>query len=136
VTVSLPLVTQMEGRPVRATPDVVTVELTVQPRQRTYVLSEVPVRFLCPAKFDLQPRFVNECSGTITVRVKGPATAEAPAVTAYIDLTRRKFRPGVYAKEPLRLQLPEDFQLAQEPPLAADFQLTALRPEPSDPTDE
>jgi hypothetical protein len=136
VTVSLPLVTAMEGRPVHATPEGVTVELTVQPRQRTYVLTNVPVRFLCPAHFDLQPRFTNECSGTLTVRVKGPATAQAPAVIAYVDLTRGKFRQGVYTEEPLRLQLPEDFQLAQEPPIAAEFQLTASRPELGGATDE
>jgi hypothetical protein len=135
VVVSLPLVAELEGRPVRASPDAVTVELTVKPRQRSYVLAEVPVRFLCPANFDLQPRFTNDCGGTVTVRVKGPATAEAASVIAYVDLTRRKFKPGLYTKEPLRLQLPKDFQLAQEPPLAAEFQLTAVR-EPGGPTDE
>ena len=42
---------------------------------------------------------------------------------AYIDLTAGKFEPGLYADEPVRLQFPPDFQLAQEPPRSAAFQL-------------
>jgi hypothetical protein len=64
-------------------------------------------------------------------RVTGPAGAEPPPVVAYIDLTRGRFKPGLYAKGPVCLQLPRDFQLVQDPPPSADFQLTAIPPGPN-----
>ena len=44
---------------------------------------------------------------------------EAPSVSAYVDLTHRKFGEGLYVQEPLRLQLPKEFQLDQPPPQKA-----------------
>jgi hypothetical protein len=131
VSASANLMDQLDGRPVRATPATVRVRATLQPRQRTYVLQDLPIVFLCPPGFDLQPQFRNERDGKLTVRVMGPAGAEPPAVVAYIDLTRGKFKAGLYAKEPVCLQLPRDFQLAQDPPLSADFKLAAFPADPS-----
>jgi hypothetical protein len=121
----VPLVQELEGRPVRATPCVVAVRLTLRPRQKVYEVRDVPVHFLCPANFPLRPQWQNERAGRINLRLIGPAAEEAPSVTAYIDLTAGKFEPGQYADEPLRLQLPKDFQLAQNPPRSAAFRLIA-----------
>ena len=46
--------------------------------------------------------------------------------TAYIDLTSGKFEPALYADETLRLQLPKDFQLAQDPPKSRTFKLVPI----------
>jgi hypothetical protein len=125
-TTSVPLVQELDGRPVRTRPEAVTVRLTLRPRQRIYELVDVPVQFLLPANFALKPQWENDRSGKITVRVLGPAGEDTPSVTAFIDLTGRKFEPGLYADEPLRLQLPKDFQLAQNPPRSAAFRLSPV----------
>jgi hypothetical protein len=126
---SLFLVHELEGRSVRTTPSTVRVRFTLRPQQKVYELTDVPVQFLCPANFALRARFVDERAARILLRVTGPAQDEAPAVLAFIDLSGRKFEPGLYADEPVRLQLPKDFQLAQTPPRSAAFQLRA----PSEP---
>lgn len=123
------LVQQMEGRPVRATPDLVSVRVTLRPRQKIYDLREVPVHFLCPANYPLRPQWENERAGRITLRLVGPAAEEPPVVNAYIDLTNGKYEPALYADEPLRLQLPKDFQLAQPTPRSATFRLLPAPPE-------
>jgi hypothetical protein len=117
------LVQEIDGRPIHTLPEAVQVRLTWRPQQKLYELTDVPVQFLCPPNFSLRPRFVDERAARISLRVRGPATEEAPVVVAFIDLTARKFEPGLYADEPLRLQLPKDFQLDQEPPRSAAFQL-------------
>lgn len=123
----IPLVEELDGRPIRATPNKVMARLTLQPRQRTYELADVPVQFLCPANFTLRPRFVGDGrDGRISIRVTGPAREE-PVVHAYIDLTRRKFEVGLN-EEPLQLQLPKDFSLAQSPPRLVPFRLDPVEP--------
>ncbi|MCI0460258.1 MAG: hypothetical protein L0Z62_25175 [Gemmataceae bacterium] len=119
---AVPLVQELEGRPVRVTPATVRARLTLQPRQRLYELTDVAVRFLCPANFGLRPLFGDERAGKITLRLLGPATADPPTVAAFIDLSGERWKPGLY-EEPLRLQLPKDFQLAQSPPRSVAFQL-------------
>jgi hypothetical protein len=132
-TATVPLVQELEGRPVRTTPSSITARLTLRPRQTIYELVDVPVQFLCPANFALRPQWENERAGKITVRVLGPTGEDPPQVAAFIDLTDRKFfAPGLYADEPLRLQLPKDFQLAQNPPRSGPFKLTPLPPEHGD----
>ena len=126
-TGSVPLVHELEGRRVQATPGAVKVRLTLKPGQKVYDLTDVPVGFLCPANFPWRARFVGgEEAGRISLRVLGPALAEPPAVTAFIDLTLpgRQFNSGLYTDEPIRLQLPKEFELAQSPPRAAPFRLT------------
>ncbi|MBL8792934.1 MAG: hypothetical protein JNM56_03445 [Planctomycetia bacterium] len=120
------LVDELEGRPIRTNPASVQVRITMQPRQRLYELIDVPVQFLCPANFPLRPRWEDERAGKVTVRLLGPAGEEQPAVTAFVDLTGRKFEPGLYADEPLRLQLPKDFQLTESPPRSATFRLAPI----------
>jgi hypothetical protein len=123
----IPLVEEIDGRPVRATPREVRARITLQPRQRIYELADVPVHFLCPASFNLKPHFVGDGrDGRISLRIQGPAREE-PVVHAYIDLTRRKFEPGLN-EEPLQLQLPKDFTLAQNPPRPVPFRLDPVEP--------
>jgi hypothetical protein len=124
----VPLTKELEGRPVKTNPGAVFVRFIVRPRQKVYELNDVPVQFLCPANFALRPQFTDERAAKISLRVEGPASEEPPAVTAYVDLTGRKLEPGLYADEPLRMQLPKDFQLAQDqkPPRSASFRLTAV----------
>jgi hypothetical protein len=117
----VPLVAELEGRPVSAQPGGVTVR--VQPQERkVYELPDVPVHFLCPANLGLRPRFIDERAGKVSLRVQGPARDEPPRVAAYIDLTRARVAAGLN-HEQLQLQLPKDFTLAQDPPREVAFEL-------------
>jgi hypothetical protein len=115
------LVEELEGRPIQAVPSRVMVRVPAQPR-KDYDLVDVPIRFLCPAEFSLRPRFFDERSGRVTLRVHGPVQDEPPKVHVWIDLTRGVFLSGAN-HEPLQIQLPRDFQLAQDPPRVAAFEL-------------
>ena len=106
------LVTEMEGRPVQASPNVVQFRARVEPRQKIYELNDVPVHFLSPAGFPWKARFLNEFAGKVSVRVIGPASEDVPPVMAYVDLTGGSYARGRNL-EPLRVQLPKDFQLVQ-----------------------
>ena len=44
---------------------------------------------------------------------------------AFVDLSGKKWEPGLY-DEPLKLQLPREFQLAQNPPRPVSFQLLSV----------
>jgi hypothetical protein len=125
VVATVPVVQELEGRPVHSDPSSVTARITLQPQQKLYELTDVPVQFLCPANFPLRPLFGDERAGKITLRLLGPAGDEPPAVVAFIDLGGRKWEPGLY-EEPLRLQLPKEFQLAQSPPRLVAFQLVPV----------
>jgi hypothetical protein len=120
------LVQEMGGRPVRCFPAAVSVQLKIGPRQKLYEVADVPVHFLCPPNFALRPRFLDERCSKISVRVWGPLADEPPHIVAFVDLTGRNLEPGLYADEPLRLQLPQETQLAQSPPRSAMFQLGPL----------
>jgi hypothetical protein len=120
---AVPLVRELDGRPVAPAPEAVTVRLTFRPRERIYQLADLPVEFLCPADFPLRPRFADEGAGKVNLRVAGPAGEEPPRVLAFVDLTRGPRRPGVYVDQPLRLQLPWEFRLAQDRPHAGPFEL-------------
>jgi hypothetical protein len=121
--ISVPLARELEGRPISPVPDSVKVRLTYRPLEKLYDLTGVPIQFLCPGDFDLQPRFLGREGGTINLHLRGPAGERPKGVVAYLDLTARKLDPGLYANEPLRLQLPKDFHLAQESPRSPPFQL-------------
>jgi hypothetical protein len=121
----VPLVRELEGRPVRTNPPAVLVRYSLRPQHKIYELSDVPVHFLCPPGFLLRPEFGDERAGKVALRVQGPAGEEAPAITAYIDLTTGKFKPGLY-DEPIRFNLPKDFQLTQTPTRSASFKLSPI----------
>jgi hypothetical protein len=119
----VPLVQELENRPVRVIPNRVTVRVPTQLR-KTYELADVPVRFLCPEDFALRPHFLGDRAGRLSLRVQGPLQEEPPAVCAFVDLTRGRFLPGRY-HEPVQIQLPREFQLAQDPPRGVAFELAA-----------
>jgi hypothetical protein len=114
--------TELEGRPVQVSPRQVSFRAKVYPRKRLYVLRDVPVQFLCPAQYPWRPRFAEDKHGKMTVRVIGPAGEEPPPVLAYVDLTKGTHGRGRNL-EPLRLQLPKDFQLADSTPPLVTFYL-------------
>jgi hypothetical protein len=122
----VPLMADLFGKPVRVTPSVITARFLLKPRQSVKELTEVPVHFLCPPSFPFRPEFVNERAGKISVRVIGPAVEDRPAVTAYVDLTVRKFGAGLHAEEPLRVQLPPGYQLVGDPPRLSSFRLVPI----------
>jgi hypothetical protein len=121
---AVPLVQEIKRRRIHTFPDTVRVRLTLQPREKLYELTEVPVQFLCPANFSLRPLFSDERSGKITIRLLGPPGEEPSSVVAYIDLSARKWETGLY-EEPLKFHLPKDFQLAQSSRRLVTFQLIA-----------
>jgi hypothetical protein len=120
-SVRVALLTTLEGRAVHAEPAKVTVRVPPEVRKE-YVLPDVPVQFLCPADFTLRPEFFDPRDGRVTVRVQGPARPEPPKVSAFIDLTHGQFLVGAN-HEPLQLQLPKDFQPADEAPRIVPFNL-------------
>jgi hypothetical protein len=118
----LPLVREMEGRPVRALPATVQVQVTVKPPPRLFQVKQVPVKFLCPAAFPYRPQFVPSQAGKITLRIKAPTAPPSDTVVAFIDLTRSRCKQGVN-EGPVQLQLPRDCQLAQDLPGPLKFEL-------------
>ena len=122
----VPLVHDLDGHGIHVSPRSVRVRFTTRPRQKLYQLTDVPVEFLCPANFGLRPRFVDERDGKIALRVTGPAADAPPLVAAFIDLTGPDVKAGLYAEELVKLQLPKDCQLAQEPPKSRPFQLVPI----------
>jgi hypothetical protein len=131
------LVAEIEGKPIQATPATVAVRLTLRPVRKLYEV-QVPVHFLCPANYTLRPQWTRaeERASRIPLKVLGPPLAELPAIVAYVDLTKPAFHTErdvtqvLYADEPIRVQLPPDFSLAQDPPPASPFWLVPLAPEP------
>jgi hypothetical protein len=117
----VPLVEEIEGRPVRVTPPRVAVRVPGQAR-KAYELTDVQVQFLCPPNFHLRPKFIDERSGKVTLRLLGPAMDEPPKVQAFIDLSKGRFVSGLN-HEPLQIQLPKEFQLAHDPPRVVAFEL-------------
>src|SRR5208283_2488261 len=93
----------------------------------TYELTDVPVHFLCPPDFPWRPRFGSPQVARVNLKVMSPTADEAPSMTAYVDLTRGEFTPG-RNKEPLRVQLPRDAQLAQDVLPLITFYLDPIEP--------
>lgn len=121
-----PLITEVNGKPIRPQPNTVQVRFTLEPRQSVKELTDVTVHFLCPANFPYRPEFTNERAGKISLRVRGPSGEDRPRADAYVDLTSRKFGPGLHAEEPLRIQLPPGYQIIGEPPRLSSFRLVPL----------
>src|SRR5260370_42280913 len=82
------LLRELAGRPIQPSPAAVKVLLSLKPGQKLYELTDVPVEFLCPAKFSWHAQFTGgENAGRISLRILGPALGEPPSVTAFVDLT-------------------------------------------------
>ncbi len=110
------LVNELEGRLVQADPGTVQFRCQVVPKHKLHELKEVPVHFLCPVNFPWRPRFPGDKQTHVTLRLIGPASEETPNVLAFVDLTSGNYARGRNL-EPLRLQLPKDFQLVHTTPL-------------------
>src|SRR5205823_91027 len=106
------LVTELEGRPIQTSPRNVQFRCKVAPKQKLYELTDVPVHFLCPVGFGLRPRFVDDRPAKVSLQLLGPAGDEPPPVLAFVDLTLGNLGRGRNL-EPVRVQLPRDFQLMQ-----------------------
>ncbi len=59
------LVSEMEGRGVVTAPRLVTFQCKAQPRKKTYELTDVPVRFVCPEQFPWRARFLQDQPGKV-----------------------------------------------------------------------
>jgi hypothetical protein len=116
------LVTEMDGRQIQCTPAGVGLRLRAHPRQQVYDLQDVPVQFLCPPGLPWRPHFTSASVGKVSLRVVGPAGDELPKATAYIDLTSANLARGRNV-EPLRVQLPREYQLLQDQPQMIAFEL-------------
>ena len=116
------LAKEFDSRPIQCSPGMVSFSYRVHPRLRTYELTDVPVHFLCPPGFAWRPRFQQPAEGKVTLRVIGPARDEPPQVQAFVDLTQGAFEKG-RNREPVRLQLPKDFQPATDAPRLVTFVL-------------
>ena len=121
------LVRELDGRAVQCSPATVAFRFRLHPKQRTYELADVPIQFLCPPGFAWRPRFARPGDGRVTVRVTGPATDDVPQVQAFVDLTQGTFEAG-RNREPVRLQLPRDFQPAADGPRLVPFLLEPNAP--------
>jgi hypothetical protein len=128
----VPMVSELEGHPVQVSPPAVSIRFRLFARQKVYELTGVPIQFLCPPDFPWQPRFPPEQPTRIDLRVMGPAGDEPPVVRAYIDLTLGTFGRGRNV-EPVRLQLPRDYQLAQDGPPRVEFLLEPITKSPDGP---
>jgi hypothetical protein len=117
----VPLVQELEGRPIRVSPSWVYVRATAGVR-KTYELRDIPIRFLCPPGFALQPIFPDEKSGCLTLHLTGPVQDHLPKVSAFVDLTQEPCTSGL-KREPLQLQLPKDFQVLEDPRRWVKFEL-------------
>jgi hypothetical protein len=114
----------VENRPVRVTPNKITVRVPAQAR-RQYEIPEVPVQFMFPPTFPLRPQFTDDRSSRITLKIEGPVQDDPPKVTVFIDLTKVGLRPGKYA-EPAQIQLPKDFALVPNTPPEVSFELLPI----------
>lgn len=124
---AVPLLRELDGRPVACVPDVVSVRVMFRTRERGYEVPRVRVHFLCPPGFRLRPRFVNPGADCIPLALVGPSDREPAGVVAFVDLSRREFKPGIYVSESVTLQLPAGYRLAREPPTSPPFQLVRCR---------
>ncbi|GBD35329.1 hypothetical protein HRbin36_00440 [bacterium HR36] len=117
-SVSVPLVSELGGRAIRVSPDRVQVRFVLRPKRRLLELTDVPVHFLTPAGFAFRPQFTSPRAGLITLRVLAPAADSPAGIKAYVDFTSpgRTFSRGLYPEEPIQVQLPPGYELAQEPP--------------------
>lgn len=125
------LLAELEGRGITATPRLISFRCKVQPRQRIYDLTDIPVGFMCPPEFPWRTRFLAPKGGKVRLRLLGPAGEVEPPVRAYLDLTGAQLFRGRNL-EPVRLQLPKDFTLVESAPAVIPFYLEELeRPQPT-----
>lgn len=127
VSGSIQLPAKIKQEVVRMEPDHVEIRARLKPALRVYEMNDVPIAFLCPANFPYRPLFTSERHGAIAqLKVRGPLN-KIPEVRAYIDLTQRpNLKPGLYPDEPIMIDLPNGYYLAQDAPRLSAFKLELL----------
>lgn len=111
-SVRVAIVDELEGKPVRVLPSKVVVKSIPEPK-KVYELSDISIRFLCPSNFAFKPKFTDERSAKLDVKIQGPVLNDLPKVLAYIDLTARPGSAGLNV-ESVKIQLPREFLLLEE----------------------
>jgi hypothetical protein len=124
---AVPLVRDLDGRPITCVPEAVAVRVVLRPKEKTCQLDNVPIHFLCPTTLRLRAQFLEGGGGKIAVQLAGPADREPNGVAAFVDLTRHEFKAGIYVNEPLTFQLPDGFHLLGDTPSSTPFQLLPIR---------
>jgi hypothetical protein len=119
------LVTELDGRPIQTNPASVQFRCRAVPKQKIYELADVPIHFLCPKESPWRPRFAGDRESRVTLKLIGPATEQTPPVLAFVDLSSGNLARGRNL-EPLRLQLPKDFQLVQPTTSLVTFYLDEI----------
>ena len=119
------LVTELDGRAIQTNPISVQFRCRAVPKQKIYELIDVPVHFLAPQASPWKVRFDSDKESKVTLKLIGPATDQPPPVLAFVDLTRGNLARGRNL-EPLRLQLPKDFQLVQPTTALVTFYLDEI----------
>lgn len=122
----LRLATRLSDQQIQVNPPVVKASLLLKGPQRVHELADVPVHFLTPTQFPHRPRFTSDRASSINLKVRGPNTEAKPNVTAYVDLTGRKFGAGLHADEPIKVLLPPGYTLLTEPLPRVSIQLEPL----------
>lgn len=115
---------------VTVTPSQVQATITLKGPQKLQELTEVPVQFLAPPRFPYRPRFTSDRADTLTLKIRGPNSELRPEVTAYIDLTQRKFGPGLHADEPIQIRLPPGYTLVSQSVARLSIQLDPVETGP------
>jgi hypothetical protein len=119
------LVSELEGRPIQTNITTVQFHCRAVPKQKIYELVDVPVHFLCPKDCPYTMRFANEEAGKVKLKLIGPVTQQPPPVLAFVDLTAGNLARGRNL-QPLRLQLPKDFQLVEPASVFVPFYLEEI----------
>jgi hypothetical protein len=134
--VTVPLVRELEGRPIECEPENVQARLLPPSQKKTHEVADVPVRFLTPAGFAYRPRFTGKSAGRLTLHLIGPADEETPHVLAYVDLTGQRFaawpaKPATHSRpveETVQVQLPPGFTLEEGSAPSVTFELIPNTP--------
>jgi hypothetical protein len=120
------LASKLGDQAITVDPPVVRASVVLKGPRKTQELADVPIHFLTPTPFPFRPKFASDRAGTLTLKVRGPNTEAKPAVTAYVDLTARKFGPGLHADEPVKVLLPPGYELGAEPLPRVTIQLDPI----------
>jgi hypothetical protein len=127
VTETLKIPDKIGTTTITVEPTFVKVRTRIKPALHVYEMSDVPVFFLCPARFPYRPAFTLEQHGVLKqLKIRGPLN-KTPEVRAYVDLSRLvNPKPVVYTDEPIMVDLPDGYQLVGEQPKISAFKLELL----------
>lgn len=120
------LLNRFGDQEVKVNPPVVRASVVLKGARRVQELSDVPIHFLTPLQFPFRARLANDRAGALSLKVRGPNLDGKPSVLAYVDLTARKFGPGLHADEAVKVQLPPGYELLTDPLPRVSIQLEPM----------